>query len=129
MTDPIADLIVRMKNAGATGKEGVSLPYSKLALEICNLLEKEGFIKNVSKRGKKIIRNIDVELVYDNGKPRIQGVRRVSKLSRRVYKKAKEIRPVRNNYGVLVLSTPKGLLTGKDAKLASVGGEALFEIW
>lgn len=129
MTDSIADMIIRFKNAGASGKESLSVPYSKFKHEICNFLEKEGYIKSVSRRGKKIAKSLEVELLYENDKPKIREVKRVSKLSRRVYKKAKDIRPVKNGYGILVMSTARGLLSGKDARRASLGGEALFEIW
>lgn len=129
MTDPIADMIIRIKNAGATHKETVSFPYSKLKFEICTLLEKEGFVGSLSKKGKKVAKTIEVGLLYNNSLPRVQGVKRVSKPSRRIYKKSDEIRPVKNGFGRLVLSTPSGLLTDKEARKAHIGGEALFEIW
>lgn len=129
MTDPIADMIIRLKNGGDSNKETVSFPFSKLKYEICAVLEKEGFIHSIAKKGKKVTKSIEVGLVYQNKFPRIEGVKRISKSSRRVYKKADELKPVKNGYGTLILSTPKGILTGSVARKAKVGGEALFEIW
>lgn len=128
-TDAIADMIIRLKNAGMAGKDAVQIPYSKMKQEICSLLEKQGFIKSVSKKGKKTIKTLDVELLYRGSDPRITGVKRLSKPSRRMYVSAKEIRPVKRGFGTIVLSTPKGILTGVEAKKEKIGGEALFEIW
>ncbi|OHA89055.1 MAG: 30S ribosomal protein S8 [Candidatus Zambryskibacteria bacterium RIFCSPHIGHO2_01_FULL_43_27] len=129
MTDPISDMIIRMKNASASHKEAVTFPYSKLREHICALLEKEGFVGAVAKKGKKITKSIEVSLNYNGRAPRIQGVKRISKPSRRIYKRSSEIRPVRRGYGMLVLSTPKGILSDSEARKSKVGGEALFEIW
>ncbi len=129
MNDPIGDMIIRLKNAGEAGLETVSIPYSKLKMSICELLEKEGYIKSCAKKGKKVAKTIEVELIYEDGEPRIQGVRRVSKLSRRIYQGFREIRPVRHGYGMRVLTTPQGILSDNTAKKEKVGGEALFEIW
>lgn len=129
VTDPIADMITRMKNAGNAGNQTVLVPYSKLKMSIAELLEKEGYVKSVAKKGKKIAKTIEIALIYEDGKPRVQGAERVSKFSKRVYQKAKGIRPVKNGYGLLVLTTPKGIISDKDAREQNVGGEALFKIW
>lgn len=129
MTDPIADMIIRIKNAGATHKEATSFPYSKLKHEICTVLEKEGFIGDIAKKGKKVVKTLEVGILYANGHPRIQNVRRVSKPSRRIYRKVGEIRKVKQGFGALILSTPKGIMTDDMARKGKVGGEALFEIW
>jgi len=129
MTDPIADMIIRLKNAGEANRDIVSFPYSKLKFEICSVLEKEGFVKSVAKKGKKITKSIEVELLYNDKFPRIEGVKRVSKPSRRVYKKSGDLRPVKSGFGALILSTPAGIVTGKEARKGKMGGEALFEIW
>ncbi|TAL49318.1 30S ribosomal protein S8 [Patescibacteria group bacterium] len=128
MTDPIADLIIRIKNGGGARKESVTLPYSRVKMEICLLLEKEGFVGAVARRGKKT-KMIEIGLRYVDNHPRVQGVRRLSRPSRRVYKSVREIVAVKRGYGMLVLSTPKGILSDKEARAARVGGEALFEIW
>ena len=129
MNDPIADMIVRMKNAGDSRKESVVFPYSKLKLAVLDTLMKAGFVKSFGKKGKKIAKFIEVVLIYEDGKPRIAGVERVSKTSKRVYNKSKDIRKVKSGIGSLILSTPKGIMTDAQAKEANVGGEALFKIW
>ncbi len=129
MHDPIADMIVRMKNASDSRKESVVFPHSKLKLAILDVLMKNGFVKSFGKKGKKVAKFIEVVLSYDDNGPKITGVERVSKTSKRVYSKSKEIRKVKNGLGSLLLSTPKGIMTDKEAKVANVGGEALFKIW
>src|SRR3989344_1650313 len=109
MTDSIADMIIRFKNAGASGKESLSVPYSKFKHEICNFLEKEGYIKSVSRRGKKIAKSLEVELLYENDKPKIREVKRVSKLSRRVYNKTKESMALWGTYVSHISNMIKGV--------------------
>ncbi len=130
MHDPIADMIVRIKNAGDSKKESVVFPHSKLKLAILDTLMKEGFVKSFGKKGKKVVKYIEVILAYDeDGVSKISGFERISKSSKRVYNKARDIKKVRNGFGALVLSTPKGIMTDKTAKISNVGGEALFKIW
>lgn len=118
-----------MKNGGLAGKESVSFPYSKVKNAIGECLKKEGYVKQVVKRTKKGFPVLEVELAYTDKKPKIMEVERISKLSRRVYFGVKDIHKVRNGSGLLVLSTPKGILSGGDARKEQVGGEALFRIW
>lgn len=127
--DSISDMIVRMKNATDSRKESVVLPYSKIKLAILDILQKEGYVKSFGKKGKKVVKFIDVALSYDGKEGRINGVKRLSKSSKRVYLGAKEIKKVKNGLGILIMSTPKGIMTDKMAREAKVGGEALFEIW
>lgn len=127
--DPIADMIVRIKNATESKKESVVFPYSKLKLAIADVLFKDGFIKSFGKKGKKIAKFIEVVLIYENGTPKIHGIERVSKTSKRIYQKAKDINKVKGGMGALILSTPKGIMTDRTAKEANVGGEALLKIW
>lgn len=129
VNDPVADFINRIKTAQLVGLSNVSIPFSKMKFEIASLLFKEGYVGEVKKHGKKAKRFIEVTLKYENGKPEVRGVKRLSKPSRRVYVKSTEIRPVKYGHGLLVVSTPKGLLTGRDARKEKVGGEALFSIW
>jgi len=128
MNDSIADMIIRMKNAGNVNKTSISFPYSKLKDAISEVLLKTGFIKSFSKKGKKN-KSIEVELLFEENKPKIKGVKRVSKFSRRSYKGFRDIYPVRQGFGIGVYSTPKGILSDKEAKKQKVGGELLFEIW
>lgn len=130
VSDPIGDFIIRLTNAGAVKQASVAVPFSTLKLAVAEKLKEAGFIAGAEKKGKKVKKTLDVMLKYDhNGTPRINGVKRISKPGRRVYKGVLEITPVRYGHGSLILSTPKGILTDKEAKAAKVGGEALFEIW
>lgn len=130
MTDPIAAMINEIYNAGQVRKETVVLSYSKLKMAILDVLAKAGFIKGASKKGKKVIKYIEVTLAYESdGSPKIRGVKRVSKSSKRVYIKANEIRPVKNGYGIMVISTPKGVISDEVARKEKVGGEALCTLW
>ena len=118
-----------MKNGSLAGKESVSFPYSKMKNAVMECLKKEGYISEISKKIKKGQPILEVKLIYLDKKPRITEVERVSKQSRRVYFKMKDIHSIRNGSGLLVLSTPKGILSGKEARKEQVGGEALFRIW
>ena len=118
-----------MKNGSLAGKESVSFPYSKMKNAIGECLKKAGYISAVSKKVKKGRPVLEVELLYVDNKPKITEVERISKQSRRVYFGMKDIHSVRNGSGLLVLSTPKGILSGKEARKEQVGGEALFKIW
>jgi len=130
VNDTIGDFIIRLKNAGAVKKESVSVPFSALKLAVAEKLKDAGFVASIDKKGKKVRKTLDVVLKYDTeGIHVIHGVKRISKPGRRVYRSVSEIMPVRYGYGTLVLSTPKGILTGKEARKENVGGEALFEIW
>ncbi len=129
MHDPIADMIIRIKNASDSRKESVVFPHSKLKLAVLDVLFKHGLIKSFGKKGKKIAKWIEVGLIQEGGKGRINGVERVSKASKRIYQGTKAIRKVKNGLGILVLSTPKGIMTDKEAREANVGGEAMFKIW
>ena len=129
-TDPIADLINQIKNAGAVKKATVSIPFSNFKLSIAEKLKDEGFVKAVEKKGKKVKKTLDITIKYnDDGKAFIQGVKRVSKPGRRIYRGFEDIIPVKYGFGSLILSTPKGIKTDKEAKKEKVGGEALFQIW
>ncbi len=130
VSDPVADLIVRLQNAGAIGKANVSVPFSAFKMAIAEKLKDAGYIVALEKKGKKVKKTLDITLKYDEaGKPVIHGARRISKPGRRMYKSVNEIMPVRYGTGALLLSTPKGIKTGKEARKEKVGGEALFEIW
>jgi small subunit ribosomal protein S8 len=129
MVDPISQIIINIKNANVARKATTTLPYSKLKESVLAVLKREGFIKDFSKKGKKVIKTLEIELIYVDGKPRIEGVQQISKQSRRTYTKAKELKSVLNGYGALILTTPNGIMTDKEAKKAKVGGEVLFKIW
>jgi small subunit ribosomal protein S8 len=127
--DPIADMMIALKNAGNAGLESVSIPYSKIKEDIAKVLKQEGFVKELETKLVKGHKRLLVTLAVENRTSKIRGVRRISKTSKRIYKKASEIRPVKSGYGLLVVTTPKGVMSGKEAKRAGVGGEVLFSIW
>ncbi len=127
--DSISNMLITIKNGGAAGKTSVFMPYSKMKLAILECLKKEGYVASVAKKVRKEAPVIEAELIYVDKKPKISEVERVSKQSRRVYFGMKDIHTVRNGSGLLVLSTPKGILSGRDARKEQVGGEALFRVW
>jgi small subunit ribosomal protein S8 len=127
VTDPVADLIIRLKNAGKVHKESVLLPYSKLKEAIATVLVAEGYLKSVSK--KKTSPVLEVVLNYHNGESKIKDVERISKSSRRVYRGFEDIHPIKGGFGKTIFSTPKGILTDRQAIKEKVGGEVLFKIW
>jgi small subunit ribosomal protein S8 len=128
--DPIGDFIIRLTNAGAIKKASISVPFSNFKMAVAEKLVSAGYISAVEKKGKKVKKTLDVTLKYDHqGQPRISGVKRISKPGRRMYRSVLDIVPVRYGKGSLILSTPGGVMTDKEAKAAKVGGEALFEIW
>ena len=118
-----------MKNGSLAGKESVVLPYSKMKNAILECLKKEGYVNTVAKKVKKDQPVLEVGLIYVDKKPKITEVERISKQSRRVYFRIKDIHSVRSGSGLLVLSTPKGILSGREARKEQVGGEALFRVW
>ena len=128
--DSIANLINGIYNAQLRGHKVVRSPYSKLTFAIAEALKREGFVADVEKEGKDVKKHLDITLKYDaQGSPAVSGVKRVSRQSKRTYKGVDQIKPVKNGYGTLILSTPKGIFTDKQARKENVGGEALFEIW
>lgn len=130
MTDSIADMLTRIRNAQAVKKESVLFPYSKIKWEILNILLKNGYIKKLDTTNKKNKKFIEIILKYDKeGTPKISELKRVSKPSRRIYVHAKDIWFFKRGLGIKVLSTPKGILSDKEAKKLNVGGEVLLEIW
>lgn len=131
MMDPIADMINRLKNAAAVGKELVVLPYSNAKHAIAEKLVKRGMAKEVSVHGKKAAqKTLEITLARTTGGAfRFSDVRRVSRPGCRVYVGARDIKPVRGGMGSVLLSTPRGVLFGDEARKESVGGEVLFEIW
>ena len=129
VTDPISNFIVSIKNGSDARKTYITVPYSALKESIAHILAKAGYISTIEKKGKKIIKTLDIGLVYIGNEPRIHGVDRISRPSRRIYQKAKDIRMFKNGFGNTIFSTPKGVLLDIDAKKHKVGGEVLFKIW
>ena len=127
--DPIADMINSLKLAGRAGFTSASVPHSNLKFGIAKLLESEGYLKSVTKAGKKNRQLIQCELSYQGDAAKIAGVKRVSKPSRRVYVELLGLPRYKSTRGTAVVSTSKGLKTVKEAIADKVGGELLFTIW
>ena len=123
-------MIISLKNASIVSKDTIVIPFSALKSAIADCLKNHGYIEQVSKKTeKKNIPVLEIKLKYTNGTPVIHDVKRLSKSSRRMYMGMRDLRPVKNGTGITVLSTPKGILSDKEAKKEQVGGEALFMIW
>ncbi len=129
MTDPIADMLNRLETAQAAKKETAEIPFSQEKYAIAKILESKGFVKNVGFKGKRSRRVIDIGMRYEEGVPRIGGVKRVSKPGQRVYVASQEIKRVKNGRGISIVSTSKGLMTGQEAIKTKIGGELLCEVW
>lgn len=130
MTDPLGDMLARIRNAGHARHAQLSCPSSKLKLAVAAVLSTEGFIGAVSTDGDEKKPTMTISLRYqDDGKLMIDGMRRVSKPGRRVYVGASEVKQVRAGLGMSVLSTSKGMLCDRDARAAKVGGEVICEVW
>ena len=130
MTDPIADLLSRIRNAQIAKHDRLDVPASKLKLEVVKLLKEEGFIKNFREIEGIPVGSLRIFLRYSaEGVPAISHLQRVSKPGRRVYRKADEIQPVRNGLGIGIVSTSQGLLTDAQARERRVGGELLCQVW
>ena len=125
VNDSVGDALIRIKNGYLATKVEVGIPYSRLVYDICELLAKEGYIQSVKKGEKDIL----VQLKYTSHKPALVEVKRVSKPGLRVYKGVKKLYKVLNGYGISIVSTPKGLMTDKDARKARLGGEVMAEVW
>jgi small subunit ribosomal protein S8 len=127
--DTVADMLIQIKNAGNAGLKTAAFPYSDFKFAIANALASSGYVSAVNSRKRKMGREIVVRIAYDGLSPKIQGLKRISKSSRRLYSGARNISAFRQGYGDYFLSTPKGVLSGREAKKQSVGGELLFAIW
>jgi small subunit ribosomal protein S8 len=127
--DPISDMLIRIKNAALVRKESVSVSHSKLKQEVANLMKHKGYLSSVESRGRKNRKFLELEIAYEAGEPKLHDLRKVSKPSKRVYKKVEEIRPIKRGYGFSIISTSKGLKTDDDARREKMGGELLCEIW
>jgi len=131
MTDPIADMLTRIRNASLVRKDHVIIPFSKIKFEMANLLEQEGFISRVEDEDKDSIKNhnIKINLKYKGKTAVIRGVKRISKPGRRVYQNYLEMPRILPSLGLLIISTSKGLMTNIEAKKHKIGGEIICEIF
>ena len=130
VTDPIADLLTRMRNANQMRYNEVVVPSSNLKLEIVKILKAEGYITDYRVEKGQVQDNIVITLKYGKNKERvISGLKRISKPGLRVYAKAEEIPTVLNGLGISIVSTSKGIMTGKEARKENLGGEVLAYVW
>ena len=127
--DTLSNMLNGIKNANRALRENVLVPESKLSFAIAQKLSKEGFVGSVAKKTRQGRPVLEIELLATDRVPKINDIKRVSKSSRRMYMGVHDIKPVRGGGGMVVLSTPKGLLTDKEARKEHVGGEVLFSIW
>jgi small subunit ribosomal protein S8 len=131
MTDPVADMLTRLRNAITSHHDRVELPASKLKVEIARILKTEGFIRNYSLVEKdKVQATLRIDLKYSaEGEPVIHGIERVSRPGRRVYRNKQEIPRPLGGLGLAIVSTSKGVLSGDEAAKSGVGGEVLCQVW
>ncbi|HVP29011.1 MAG TPA: 30S ribosomal protein S8 [Myxococcota bacterium] len=130
VSDPIGDMLTRIRNAGQARHKEVRCASSKLRLAVAKVLQQEGFLGDVRLEEKEGKAGLVLEVRFrDDGRALIDGLRRVSRPGRRVYVGSDEVPKVRNGLGVAVLSTPKGVMSGRSAQESSVGGELLCEVW
>ena len=151
--DPVSDMLTSIRNALAVDKTMVNVPFSNFKYEIAKILEKEGFIDKIEKKGRKSKRSIEINLRYipvdsyksnkvsaseeagsaeesSAGKiPAISGLKKISKPGQRIYSDWKKIKKVKGGYGMAIISTPRGLMTNKEARKNKLGGEIICEIW
>jgi small subunit ribosomal protein S8 len=131
MTDPIADLLARIRNAQQVKHDQLDLPASNLKMDICRILKEQGYIEDYSLSDEDPVKlSMRVVLKYnDQGEPAIRTLKRVSRPGRRVYRGADDLKPVLNGIGIGIVSTSSGLLTDGEARESRVGGEILCEVW
>ena len=129
MQDPIADMLTRVRNAGAAGLKKIEMPSSKEKAAIAAVLKEEGYVTDFAVLEDGAKRILTVTLKYYQGAPVIEGIQRISKPSCRIHCTCKDIPKVLGGLGTVVLSTPNGILSGRKAKEANVGGEVLLYVW
>ncbi|MBR0552204.1 30S ribosomal protein S8 [Stakelama marina] len=129
LTDPLGDMLTRIRNGQRARKDSVLTPASKLRSRVLDVLQREGYIRGYSEEQMGPAPGIRIELKYFEGQPAIKRIARVSKPGRRVYSGSKELPTVRNGLGITIVSTPKGVLSDAEARDQNVGGEVLAEVF
>ncbi len=129
MTDPISDMLTRLRNAATVRAKQVDMPNSKMKFAIAKILQSEGYLAKVENVAQGVRSTLRVELAYDEQGPKIQAVKRVSKPGLRVYVKADELKRVRSGLGMSIVSTPNGLMTSQEARKRRLGGELICEVY
>mgnify|MGYP005841591835 CR=1 FL=1 len=130
MTDPIADMLTRIRNGLSARKNSVEVPSSKMKIEICKILKEEGYIQNFKETDNEKQGILTIDLKYlPSGKSCIDGIEKISRPGRRLYKGKDELEPVLNGLGVAIISTSKGIMTDREAREKNVGGEIVLKVW
>lgn len=129
LSDPIADMLTRLRNASRAGHPHVDFPGSRAKVAILEILKKEGFIEDFVVKKENNKADVAVKLKYAGREPVIRQLERVSRPGRRYYVSAEELRPVRNNIGIAIISTSQGVMTGRKAKKLNIGGEMICRVW
>jgi small subunit ribosomal protein S8 len=128
MSDPVADMLTRIRNAHMVDKKEVNIPASNLKSAIASVMQQEGYIESFSVDGEAAAKTLTIKLKYYDNKPVIDSLQRISKPSLRVYVKSTEMPSIMNGLGIVIVSTPKGVMTGQNAAAENVGGEVLCSI-
>ncbi len=129
MTDPIADMLTRIRNAVRVERQHVDMPSSRVKVGVADVLKREGYIWDFAEIDAEPVRQLRIELKYGpNGERVIQTIQRVSKPGRRVFSKSRELRPVLNGLGISIISTSKGVVSDREARNQNIGGEVLCEV-
>ena len=129
LTDPLGDMLTRIRNGQRAKKDSVLSPASKLRTRVLEVLQREGYIRGYTEDATGVHPQLRIELKYFEGEPAIKHVARVSKPGRRVYSGSKELPVIRNGLGITIVSTPRGVLSDAEARAANVGGEVLAEVF
>lgn len=130
LSDPVGDMLTRIRNGQAARLDSITMPASRLRANVLDVLQREGYIRGyLEEEVRGGIREIRVELKYDNGKPVIREVHRVSTPGRRIYSKISDLPKVYNGLGISILSTPRGVMSDSEARTANVGGEVLCKVF
>lgn len=129
VTDTLADMIIRIKNASMVGKKNVSMPYAKMCEAVAKVMQEQNYLKSVSVEGEGKDKRLVLGLMYVASRPAISHIRRISKPGVRIYSAGHALRSVLSGMGISIVSTSKGIMTNNQAKAAKVGGEVLLELW
>jgi len=129
MQDPLSDMLTRIRNAGMASSKEVSMPSSNIKKAVAAILKEEGFIADFAEKSEGVKKELTIQLKYHKKKPLIEGIRRISKPSCRIYCGSTQVPKVRNGLGLVILSTPQGVISGKKAAELNVGGEIICYVW
>jgi len=125
LSDPIADMLTRIRNGYLAKKKKVIVPFSVLKERLAKILAREGFLKEVKREERELV----LQLKYQGGQPAVRKIKRISKPGRRIYKKVRDLKSIQSGLGISIISSPRGLITDKEARKKHLGGEVICEVW